>query len=113
MGLFDVFKKKNNDKKDETEDDIVKYNLSPNHTYFVPSGLSSNGVVGKVRFGVLKVGDYCKMADNSTDFIIEVAEMYDLEGKPVTEAADGQQVSIYAKVNGRGFRGYGIFEKIE
>ncbi|MBR6898107.1 MAG: hypothetical protein IKN24_08050 [Lachnospiraceae bacterium] len=113
MGLFDFFKKKPVQQPEPAEDDLIKYNLRPDHTYFIPQGLSANGIMGKVRLGDLKVGDYCKMADDSTDFIIEIAEMYDTDGNAIEEAHDGDKVSVYAKVNGRSFKGHGVFEKIE
>lgn len=111
MGLFDVFKKKDN--KAAQEEDERFAGLDLNKTYFVPTGRSANGLAGIVKYGEISVGDYFKLADDSQDYIIQLAEMYDEDGKPVQEADDGETVSIYAKVNGSAFRGYALLEKIE
>ncbi len=111
MGIFDIFKKK--DKSTDTQEDERFAGLDLNKTYFVPTGRSANGLAGIVKYGEISVGDYFKLADDSQDYIIQLAEMYDEDGQPVKEADDGETVSIYAKVNGSAFRGYAVLEKIE
>ncbi len=111
MGIFDIFKKK--DKNNDAQEDERFAGLDLNKTYFVPTGRSANGLAGIVKYGEISVGDYFKLADDSQDYIIQLAEMYDEDGNPVKEADDGETVSIYAKVNGSSFRGYAVLEKIE
>lgn len=110
--LFDIFKKKEEEGSSQAEDERFA-GLDMNKTYFVPTGRSANGLAGIVKYGEIGVGDYFKFADDSQDYIIQLTEMYDEDGKPVKEADDGESVSIYAKVNGSAFRGYAVLEKIE